>query len=83
VYNIGGGRDNSVSMLEAIDMVERTAGTRVDWTYVDDNRVGDHICYVSDLRKLRRDYPDWSITTSVPEIIQEMVAGARSRLGVG
>jgi CDP-paratose 2-epimerase len=78
VYNLGGGRANSVSVLEAIDMIEQTAGVKLSWTYDDGNRVGDHICYISDLRKLRAHFPDWSITTEVATIIEEMVAAVRT-----
>ena len=73
VYNIGGGRQNSVSVLEAIAALEALTGTRLAVEYVDSNRVGDHICYISDLRRLRRDYPDWDITVSVDEILRSMV----------
>src|SRR5215475_1776671 len=58
VYNMGGGRENSVSMLEAIDKIEQLAGKKLDWTYVDENRKGDHICYISDLRKFKAHYPN-------------------------
>src|SRR5262249_50247099 len=80
VYNLGGGRENSVSMLEAIGMVQAAAGVELNWTYVEDHRVGDHICYISDLRKLMRDYPGWYPTVRVPEMIEEMVAAAKQRL---
>lgn len=73
VYNLGGGRENSASVLECIDLIEQIGGYRVEWTYSDRNRTGDHICYISDLRKLRRDFPEWSITHSLPAIIAEMI----------
>jgi CDP-paratose 2-epimerase len=74
VYNLGGGRQNSVSVLEAIARIERLTGRKLDWHYVDEARKGDHICYISNLRKFQRDYPKWKITRSVDAILQEMVA---------
>lgn len=73
VYNLGGGRDNAASVLECITMIEEQSGRKVQWTYKDENRIGDHICYISDLRKLRRDFPEWNITRSLPDIIREIV----------
>lgn len=73
VYNLGGGRENSASVLECIDFIEEIGGYRVEWTYSDRHRTGDHICYISDLRKLHRDFPNWSITHSLEEIIAEMI----------
>lgn len=77
VYNIGGGRQNSASVLESIDLVERISGCKINWTYEDHNRIGDHICYISNLGKLRSHYPGWSITVSLEEIVTEMVERAR------
>jgi CDP-paratose 2-epimerase len=79
VYNLGGGRENSVSMLEAIARFEEAIGRKLDWTYVDENRVGDHICYISDLRRIRADYPDWELTRSLDDIIDEIARAATSR----
>jgi CDP-paratose 2-epimerase len=73
VYNLGGGRGNSVSMLEAIAMVEGISGKKIDWTYSETNRIGDHICYISDLSKLKQHFPQWSITHGLPQILEEMV----------
>lgn len=73
VYNLGGGRENSISILEAIDKIQDLIGRPVKWSYEERNRVGDHICYISDLRKLRRHFPDWNITRSLDDIIGEMV----------
>jgi len=72
VYNIGGGRENSVSIIEAIQKVEDLTGP-LDWEYVPIPRIGDHICYISDLRKFKDHYPAWSITKSVDDIIHELV----------
>ena len=79
VYNMGGGRENSVSMLEAIGKIEQLTGKRLNWTYVDENRKGDHICYVSDLRKFKSHYPNWQITKSLDDILKEIVAAESSR----
>ena len=73
VYNIGGGRQNSISVLEAIARLESFTGKRMTVEYVEVNRVGDHICYISDLTRLTRDYPDWNISVSLDEILQGMV----------
>lgn len=71
VYNLGGGKDNSVSILESIDRVEHLLGVKINYVYSDQNRLGDHICYYSDLTKLKTDYPDWSITYTVDDIFEE------------
>jgi len=73
VYNIGGGRANSVSILEAIDLVEQMTGRQINYVYHDQNRKGDHICYISDLRKFRSHYPNWLITRSLDCILEEII----------
>ena len=73
VYNLGGGRDNSISMMEAIRKIETIAGRKLNWNYQDLNRTGDHICYISDLRKIRRDYPQWDVTRTIDDILGELV----------
>ena len=73
VYNLGGGRESNASVLECIDKIEALTGRRIDWEYVDQNRVGDHICYISDLRKIKSHYPDWSLTRGIDDIIEELV----------
>lgn len=73
VYNLGGGRQNSVSMIEAIRRIEALTGHRIQATYSDQARRGDHICYISDLRKLRSHYPEWKLTRSLDSILEEMV----------
>jgi CDP-paratose 2-epimerase len=74
VYNLGGGRANSVSILEAIARFEELIGRRLEVEYVDRPRVGDHICYISDLRRLRTDYPAWELTRSLEDICRELSA---------
>lgn len=79
VYNLGGGRENSVSILEAFDLVESLTDRKINWTYVDQNRIGDHICYISDLAKLKNHFPEWRITRSLVDILEEMVLAERVR----
>jgi len=76
VYNLGGGRANSVSMLEAISRIEALTGRKINWTYSEQARKGDHICYMSNLAKLRSHYPQWSLTRGLDSILQEMVTAA-------
>jgi CDP-paratose 2-epimerase len=73
VYNIGGGKANSCSILEAFKIVENFSGRKQTINFVDKNRVGDHICYYSDLRKMKQHYPDWEIIISLSQIIEELV----------
>jgi len=79
VYNLGGGKDNSCSILEAMELMESVSGRRQVYRYVDDNRVGDHICYYSDLRKMKTHYPAWSIRKSLPQIVSEIVRAWQER----
>jgi CDP-paratose 2-epimerase len=73
VYNLGGGRENSVSMLEAIAKIEEMTGNKLNWKYVDQNRMGDHICYISDLSKFKSHYPNWKITIGLDEIFRQII----------
>jgi len=79
VYNMGGGRENSVSMLEAISKIEQLTGKKLNWTYVDENRKGDHICYISDLRKFKSHYPGWTLTKSLDTTLEEIVENEKSK----
>src|SRR5580698_1698138 len=72
VYNIGGGRANSVSILEAFDRIAALSGKKMQFEYLEQNRAGDHICYISDLAKMRRHYPGWDITKSLGEVFEEI-----------
>jgi CDP-paratose 2-epimerase len=74
VYNLGGGRENSVSMWEAISRIEHLTGRKINWTYSEQARKGDHICYISNLAKLKSHYPGWSLTRNLDSILDEMVA---------
>jgi CDP-paratose 2-epimerase len=79
VYNIGGGRGNSCSLLEAAKLVEELGGGRLITEYVDAPRRGDHICYISNLAKLRSHFPGWDITISLQTILEEIIASWRRR----
>lgn len=72
VYNLGGGRDNSCSILEAFQMAEAISGKPMHFEYFETNRIGDHICYISDLSKMRKHYPEWDIKISLKEIFSEI-----------
>ena len=74
VYNLGGGRENSVSVIEAVARFEELIGKKLAYEYIDQNRVGDHICYISDLRRLKADYPGWGLTRSLDDILRELAA---------
>jgi CDP-paratose 2-epimerase len=72
VYNIGGGRENSISILEAFDLISSISGKKMIYEYVDKNRQGDHMCYISDLKKLKDHYPAWTITKNLPVTFEEI-----------
>ncbi len=75
VYNIGGGKDNSISILEAFRLAEELTGRPMNFRYVDQHRRGDHICYYSDLTRVRTDYPNWGISKGLRTIFEEIVEG--------
>jgi CDP-paratose 2-epimerase len=81
VYNLGGGKQNSCSILEAFATVEELTGKPQKYTYVDQNRIGDHICYYSDLRKMKSHYPGWGIRRTLPDVFREIVESWQVRLG--
>ena len=72
VYNIGGGRDNSCSIHEAFDIISSISGKEMKFKYVDKNRDGDHICYISNLSKMKTHYPNWNITKPLKMIFEEI-----------
>lgn len=74
VYNLGGCRPNSCSLTEAIAAAEGLTGKKMQTSYVDENRKGDHICYITDMSKFRRDYSTWSITRSLADIYAELAS---------
>jgi nucleoside-diphosphate-sugar epimerase len=72
VFNLGGGRANSLSILETIDVLAGF-GLQLRSRYRDEHRTGDHICYISDLSKVHEHFPDWSITYDLEKIFAEMI----------
>lgn len=81
VYNLGGGRESNVSVLECIDKIEARLQRKIEVEYVDRNRVGDHICYISDLAKFKAHYPRWRLTRFVDDILEELLAFELERAG--
>jgi len=81
VYNIGGGRENSISILEAFGRIEQITGKPVRWEYRNESRKGDHICYITDLRKLRSHFPNWSLTYDLDKILEEIVESEEKHAG--
>jgi CDP-paratose 2-epimerase len=79
VYNIGGGRHANCSMLEAIAMCEELTGRPMNWSYVDENRVGDHIWWLSDIRKFQSHYPEWRLTYDIRSTLTEIYEATRER----
>lgn len=75
VYNIGGRRQNSISVLEAFGAIEDISGKQMIYEYVGEPRSGDHICYISNLTKIQTHYPGWAITRDLPTIFCEIVNG--------
>lgn len=73
VYNLGGGKSNSASVLESIQMAEGIAKKNLNCSYSDVARVGDHICYYTDMSKFKIDYPNWEVRNSIEEIVEEIV----------
>jgi CDP-paratose 2-epimerase len=80
VYNLGGGKANACSVLEAFDMASHVSGKEMNWRYVDENRIGDHICYYSDLRRMKAHYPAWDITKPLGTIFEEIAQSWMTRL---
>ena len=72
VYNIGGSRFSNCSMLEAIQYCEAIADKKLNWTYAESNRIGDHIWWISDIQKFREHYPTWELTYTVKDILEEI-----------
>lgn len=79
VYNIGGGRDSNCSMVEGIALCEEITGRRMNWSYSETNRIGDHMWWISDLSKFRNHYPDWKLEYDVPAILREIHAANEAR----
>lgn len=83
VYNLGGGKQNSISILEAFAKIEAISGLPMRYVYSDQNRTGDHICYYSDLGKMRAHYPAWDITKSLDTIFAEIAESWYARQALG
>lgn len=79
VYNLGGGRENSISILEAFERIAALSGRKMQHEYLDRNREGDHICYVSDLGKMKAHYPGWGISRGLDAIFDEIHAAMSAR----
>lgn len=79
VYNLGGGKENSCSILEAFRIAQDFSGKEQKFSYVDENRIGDHICYYSDLSKMKTHFPSWDVTVSLRETISQIVDAWKQR----
>jgi len=79
VYNIGGGRENSISILEAFKLISSISGKEMMYEYVDQNRQGDHICYISNLDKMKAHYPKWAITKNLETTFIEIFESWKKR----
>lgn len=77
VYNLGGGKENSASILETIEKIKKLTGYELEFEYVDQNRIGDHICYYTDMSKFKSDYPGWNTTVSLDDIILEIYEASK------
>jgi len=80
VYNLGGGKDNTCSILEAFDMISEISNIPMKYSYSEQNRIGDHICYYSDLRKMKSHYPNWNLTKSIHDIFNEIYLVWKERI---
>lgn len=79
VYNLGGEKKNSASIIETIEKIRDLTGYELDHEYVDKNRIGDHICYYTDMSKFKKDYPGWEISTSLDDIILEIFEAVKNK----
>jgi CDP-paratose 2-epimerase len=77
VYNIGGSRHSNCSILEAIDLCEEISGRKLSWNYEEDSRIGDHIWWISDMRKFQSHYPGWKFRYGLREILDEIHVAVR------
>ena len=80
VYNIGGSRHGNCSMQEAIALCEEISGNKMNVRYVDENRSGDHIWYISDVRRFQAHFPAWNYTYDIPTLMQEIHKGFEGRV---
>lgn len=80
VYNAGGGRHSNCSMLEAIEACEKITGKKMIWSYSETNRIGDHIWWISDVSKFKRQYPAWDFTYTMTDILEQIYVQMRERV---
>jgi CDP-paratose 2-epimerase len=79
-YNAGGGRHSNCSMKEAIAVCEKITGKPMNYSYTEDNRIGDHIWYISDVRKFKNDYPSWDYRYNLEDILSQIHDSMSSRV---
>lgn len=72
VYNLGGGKENTISILEAFKLIEEISGKPMRYQYSENARIGDHMCYYSDLRKMKAHYPQWDITLNIRDVFKDI-----------
>jgi CDP-paratose 2-epimerase len=78
VYNAGGGRQNSISIIEAIEKINTIAGLKWNkYTILENNRIGDHKWYITNLNKFKKDYPEWNLKYCIDEILIKMIESER------
>ena len=82
VYNVGGSRHSNCSTLEAIAICEEMTGRPMEWSYVEENRIGDHIWWIGDIRKFQSHYPEWRLTYDIRRILTEIHSGLEARTGL-
>ncbi|MEE8480351.1 MAG: NAD-dependent epimerase/dehydratase family protein [Desulfobacterales bacterium] len=80
VYNAGGGRYSNCSIMEAISIIQEITGKKLNWTYSEVNRNGDHIWWISDVRKFQNHYPQWNYRYNLKDIIKNIYDGTASRI---
>lgn len=80
VYNAGGGRFSNCSILEAIAICEEITGNKMNYRYSSENRIGDHIWYISDMRKFQAHYPGWEYRFGIREILESLYTGIKARV---
>jgi CDP-paratose 2-epimerase len=79
VYNAGGGRFSNCSMLEAISICEKISGNKMNYSYTEDNRIGDHIWWISDVSKFKSHYPSWNYEYGIEDILVQIHEALVSR----
>jgi CDP-paratose 2-epimerase len=77
VYNLGGTKENAASVLEIIELLDKDFGLKLNYTILPENRIGDHICYYSDMSKFKKDFPDWKLTKNLQDIANEIISAKK------